>query len=97
MKKYVNGQYIELTPEEIAAMQEESERAEREYWQAVDLGEAVNAEIRKRYSESEEFAILRQKEEKPEEYRLYYDHCEACKAYVKARKEAACNELYEKS
>ena len=28
MKKYVNGQYIELTPEEIAAMQEESERAE---------------------------------------------------------------------
>ena len=28
MKKYVNGKYIEMTPEEITAMQKESERAE---------------------------------------------------------------------
>ena len=28
MKKYVNGQYIELTPEEIASIQEEAKRAE---------------------------------------------------------------------
>lgn len=28
MKKYVNGKYIELTPEEITAMQKEAERAE---------------------------------------------------------------------
>ncbi len=28
MKKYVNGKYIELTPEEIASMQKEAERAE---------------------------------------------------------------------
>lgn len=28
MKKYVNGKYIDLTPEEIAAMQKESARAE---------------------------------------------------------------------
>lgn len=28
MKKYVNGEYIELTAEEIAAMQEEAKRAE---------------------------------------------------------------------
>ena len=28
MKKYVNGKYIELTPEEITAMQKESTRAE---------------------------------------------------------------------
>ena len=28
MKKYINGQYIELTPEEIAAMQKEQARAE---------------------------------------------------------------------
>ena len=28
MKKYVNGKYIELTPEEITAMQKESARAE---------------------------------------------------------------------
>lgn len=28
MKKYVNGKYIDLTPEEITALQEDSERAE---------------------------------------------------------------------
>lgn len=28
MKKYVNGKYIELTPEEITAMQKESQKAE---------------------------------------------------------------------
>lgn len=28
MKKYVNGKYIELTPEEITAMQKEAEKAE---------------------------------------------------------------------
>lgn len=86
MKKYVNGEYIEMTAEEIAAMQEEAKRAEAEYWQNVDYSEAVNAEIRKRYSESHEFAILRQKDEKPEEYAEYYAYCEECKAYVKAKK-----------
>lgn len=30
MKKYVNGKYIEMTPSEIAAMQEEQARFEAE-------------------------------------------------------------------
>lgn len=46
-------------------------------------GELVNMEIRKRYSESEEFAILRQKDEKPEEFAEYYAYCEECKTRVK--------------
>lgn len=86
MKKFVNGEYIELTAEEIAAMQEEAARAEAEYWQNVDYSEAVNAEIRKKYSESQEFALLRQKEDKPEEYAAYFAYCEECKEYVKAKK-----------
>ena len=85
MKKYINGQYIDLTAEEIAAMQGEAEQAEREYWQSVDYGEAINAEIRKQYSESQEFAILRQREEKGEEYAAYFAYCEQCKAYVKEK------------
>ena len=85
MKKYVNGQYIALTAEEIAAMQAEAEQAEREYWRSADYGEAVDAEIRKRYSVSQEFAILRQREEKGEEYAAYYAYCEQCKAYVKEK------------
>ena len=28
MKKYINGEYIELTPDELAAMQAEAARAE---------------------------------------------------------------------
>lgn len=86
MKKYVNGQYIEMTPEEIAEAQAQSEKAEKEHWQNVDYGEAINEEIRKKYTESEEFAILRQKDEKPDEYATYYAYCEKCKLYVKAKK-----------
>ena len=86
MKKYINGVYIDMTPEEIAAMQEQAERAEREYWQTIDYNEAVNEKIRERYTASQEFAILRQKDEKPIEYAEYYAYCEECKAWVKAKK-----------
>ena len=82
MKKYINGQIVEMTAEEIAAIEAE----EAAYWQSVDYGEAVNAKIRERYSESQEFAILRQKDDKPEEYAEYYAFCEECKADVKIKK-----------
>ena len=96
MKKYVNGQYVEMTEEEITEMQKQQEKAELEYWQTIDYNEAINTEIRKRYSESQEFAILRQRDEKPEEYQEYYTYCEECKAYVKAKKETA-NYTYEET
>ena len=82
----VNGEYRELAPEEITAMETAQAQAELEYWQNIPYDEAVDAEIRKRYSVSQEFAILRQKEEKPEEYAQYYAYCEECKAYVKSQK-----------
>lgn len=85
MKKCINGQYIELTPEEIAQHQAEQAEAERAYWQSVHYDDAVDAEIRKRYSVSQEFAILRQKDEKPDEYAAYFAYCEECKAYAKAQ------------
>ena len=82
-----NGIYRDLTPEEIAQMQAKQEQAEKEYWQSVSYDDAVNAKIRERYTESQEFAILRQKDEKPEEYNAYYAYCEECKDFVKAKKE----------
>lgn len=88
MKKCVNGQYIDLTAEEIAAMQQEVERAEADYWRSIDYGAAINQYIRERYTASQEFSVLRQKDEKPEEYAEYYAYCEECKAWVKAKKEA---------
>lgn len=87
MKIYKNGEYVELTPEEIAKAKADAEAYERERWASIPYDEAVNAEIRKRYTESQEFAILRQQNSKPEEYQAYYDYCEACKAYVKQKKE----------
>ena len=82
IRYWENGNYRELTPEENSAMQTE---AEREYWANIPSDEAVNIKIRERYTESQEFAILRQKDEKPEEYAEYYAYCEECKAFVKAK------------
>lgn len=48
-----------------------------------DYGNQVNDLIRRRYSLSEELSILRQKDEKPEEYRVYFAFCEECKAKAK--------------
>ena len=88
IKCFVNGKIIEreLTAEEIAEMQAEAERAEAEYWANIPYDEAVNSKIRERYTESQEFAILRQRDEKPEEYKAYFDYCEECKDFVKAKK-----------
>lgn len=79
-------EYAPFDEEEIAQQQAEQAAAERAYWQSINYDEAVDAEIRKRYSVSQEFATLRQKDEKPEEYVAYYSYCEECKAYVKQKK-----------
>ena len=79
-----NGSCRDMTAEELAA----TEQSEAEYWRSIGYDDAVNALIRKRFSESAEFAILRQKAEKPEEYAAYYGYCEECKALVKAKKES---------
>lgn len=48
-----------------------------------DYGNQVNDLIRRRYSLSEELAILRQKEVKKAEYDAYFAYCEQCKAEAK--------------
>ena len=78
--------YRDMTPEEEAIAQEECRKVEAEYWLNTPYDELVDSEIRKRYSASQEFAILRQKDEKPEEYAEYYAYCEECKTYVKEKK-----------
>ena len=40
--------------------------------------------IRQRYSLSEELAILRQRDTKPQEFKAYNDYAEQCKAEVKS-------------
>lgn len=43
----------------------------------------VVAYIRKKYSQNDELSILRQKENKPEEFAEYNAFCEQCKAQAK--------------
>lgn len=59
----------ELTPEQI-----------REKYESE-----VNALIREKYTLSQELAILRQRDTKPEEYATYNAYCEACKAQAKIK------------
>ena len=47
-------------------------------------GEMVERLIRARYNLSAELAILRQKDEKPEEFAEYFVYAEQCKLCVKA-------------
>lgn len=82
----VNGTYRDMSPEEIAAIETANQEAERQYWLNTPYDEAVNAEIRKRYSLSNELSIHRQRDEKQEEYDEYFAYCEECKTYVKQKK-----------
>lgn len=83
MRIYENGIYRDMTSQEIEEANEKTSEADRDYWVNTPYDIAVNREIRKRYTDSQEFAIIRQKDEKPEEYQAYYDFCESCKTYVK--------------
>lgn len=85
VKKYIDGVAYDLTTEELVQIKMAQERAEAEYWASIPYEEAVNARIRERYTESQEFAILRQRDEKPEEFAKYFAYCEECKAFVKSK------------
>ncbi len=45
----------------------------------------ISEKIRKVYSVNDELAILRQRDEKPEEFETYYAFVEECKKEVKER------------
>lgn len=64
--------YIPYTAEEL------EEKARAEYERKTDRL------IRKRYTLSQELSLLRQQQEKPEEYAEYFAYCEACKRAAKA-------------
>lgn len=86
MRIFDGKNYRDMTAEEIASREAERNEQERHYWQNIPYDEAVDAEIRKQYTVSQEFAILRQRDEKPDEYATYYAYCEQCKELVKSKK-----------
>lgn len=49
----------------------------------MDYGEMVNELIRRKYTLSEELAILRQRDTKPDEFEAYNEYAEQCKKEIK--------------
>lgn len=72
-----------ITDDECTALVESLKKPKLSYSKLVDKM------IRERYSQSEEFAILRQRDEKPEEFADYYAFCEECKRLAKERSNRA--------
>lgn len=56
---------------------------EKDY-EMLDCARLVTALIRRRYTLDDEFAMNRQRYEKPEEWAEYYQWCETCKKEAKA-------------
>ena len=83
LQEITKEKFDELTNERIVLMESQYEL---QFWQNISYEEAVDMKIREKYTASQEFAILRQRDEKPTEYQEYYAYCEECKAFVKTKK-----------
>lgn len=81
MKIFENGVLRELTDAEATEYERQNKPANEK--QDLSYEDMVNLKIRERYTESQEFAILRQRDEKPEEFAEYYTYCEECKKLAK--------------
>lgn len=77
MQKCVDGKYIDMTEEEIKAIEEFNP------YEGYSYEELVVEFIREKYSINDELAILRQRDTKPEEYDVYNTFCENCKSRAK--------------
>lgn len=76
VKMCVNGEFVEMTQEEIAEM--EAMRV------IPDYKESVISAIREKYSVDDELAILRQRDSKPDEFAEYFAFVENIKQGLKA-------------
>lgn len=76
----VTGEVTEcdLTPEELLQIEMLNSIV-----QEVPYEQKVVDLIRERYTIDEELSIQRQKETKPNEFKMYFDYCEDCKLKAK--------------
>lgn len=64
-------------------MRKDIKIAENTYLKNITYEQYIVYLIRKRYTQNDEFAILRQKDTKPNEYVEYNNYCEQCKTEAK--------------
>lgn len=75
--------YVEDLYQKLLEMLPKQEPQEAEQ-PTISYDELVDSKIRARYTVSQEFAILRQRDTKPDEFAEYNAYCEQCKAEAKA-------------
>lgn len=78
MKILENGVVRDATEEEIAQAMAYNQ------YEGLSYPELVAMFIKEKYTLDDEIALHRQRDEKPEEYKAYYDFCEECKARAKS-------------
>ena len=71
MKKWLNGEMVEMTEKEIAEMNEPD--------LLLTYEQRIVLRIREKYSVDDELAILRQRDTKPDEFAAYNDFVEGIK------------------
>ena len=75
VKMCINGEFVEMTPEEIAELEAMQVKP--------DYKENIVSAIREKYSVDDELAILRQRDTKPEEFAEYFNFVENIKQNLK--------------
>lgn len=84
VKMCVNGEFVEMTPAEIAELEMQREKP--------DYKEQIVSAIRERYSIDDELAILRQRDTKLEEFAEYFAFVEGIKQSLKDEEALALQE-----
>lgn len=84
VKMCINGEFVEMTPEEIAELEAMQVKP--------DYKEQVISAIREKYSVDDELAILRQRDSKPDEFAEYFAFVEGIKQGLKDEEAQALQE-----
>lgn len=87
LTKYIGGQLVQPTEMEKAAYNAETQAERQAYLESTktERYEArVEELIRVKYSISQEFALLRQRDTKSDEFETYWQYAEQCKAQAKS-------------
>lgn len=87
LTKYIDGQLVQPTEMEKAAYNAAQQTKRQAYLESTktERYEArVEELIRVKYSVSQEFALLRQRDTKSDEFETYWQYAEQCKAQAKS-------------
>ena len=76
----VKGKELKVIDDKVVAVDHVVTEEEK----LINYENKIVAEIRKKYTVNQELAILRQRDTKPEEFKIYNEYVENCKAKVKA-------------